>query len=151
MKILLHKNRFIAGCIGGSSKSNTQAVNQTSSGQASNISGRGTIAQPGSIAVGEGGQYRESGSVDLSNLKSSGTTNVNIVPQAALDTIKALGQNFADAVSGAGGGGGTTTILPGTAAQTTLPFDLSKWAIGLLLAFAGFFGLKLLLKGNSSK
>jgi len=141
-------NGSIAGCLGGSSKSSTSDTTQTTSGSGVSISGGGTNAGPGSIAVGQGGQYREAGSIDLSGLKNTGTgsTTVNIVPQAALDALKNLADGFSSTVKSIAGGGGGTVALSGPASTST---NYTKWILGGLLALAGLLGLRALLSKKS--
>jgi hypothetical protein len=138
---------FIAtGCIGGSSKSATDDITLTASGQGTNISRGGTSAQTGAIAVGEKGQYREAGSIDLSGFRNTGTgsTTVNIVPQAALDTLKSLADKFSNTVQGIAGNG-STTVLSGPASAG---INYKKLIIGGILGIAAFFGLRALLGRN---
>lgn len=124
---------------GDSNSSQANPLTLTTSGAASPIAaGGGSSATSGSIALGEGAKYQESGSLDLSgadigntavNASSGATVNVG---NTALDSaigqvISSLSNGGSIPVSLAGGAlgeGGGTTVVPVTSTQ---PTSSSSW------------------------
>ncbi len=145
MKIRLNQWRHCRGCIGGSSKSETDQPVTTTSGSATAQTGtNSTSAQPGSIALGVNSKYQESGSVDLSGASGSGVgqdvgaidagggSTINIVPQAALDAFTSA---ISSVAAGSGGGASSTPVVLSTPANAgSASGNISYKTMGLIIA-----------------
>lgn len=126
---------------GGSATTEANPATLTTSGSASPlVSGSGSSATEGSIAVGAGGKYQESGSIDLSsanlsqNISASTGSTINITGDSAepvvnqLLTALANGASIPVSVSGSGGGG-TTVVAPSSASW----LDNINWTLIAIL------------------
>lgn len=141
-KIFFEPRCYIAASHSASNQTTSQKT-LTTSGATSPISGGpGAAASSGSIAVGQGGNYQESGSLNLTganvggvggSINANGST-VNIGDQNAVQQLSQLANTFAQTVQGVasdGSGGGGTVIIPATSSATaTIPWT----ALGLIAA-----------------
>ena len=110
-----------------SSQQASQQKTQTTSGAASPVASEsGTAATTGSIAVGSGGQYQESGAIDVGGAPGETIT---------IGDQDAYLQQIASALSGdsgSGGGAGTTVIVPTTATPATSSSAISYKTLALI-------------------
>ncbi|MGH7224597.1 MAG: hypothetical protein ACRELF_15340 [Gemmataceae bacterium] len=141
-KLFLEPRCYIAASHSSSSQSTSQKT-LTTSGATSPISGgAGSAASSGSIAVGQGGKYQESGSLDLSgsnvggvggSIKASSGATVNIGDENAVQQLSDLANTFAQTVQGvASGSGGGTVVLPATTPATSALAEIPWTTLGLI-------------------
>ena len=145
MNLRLNKFRRVRGCLGGSSKSSTSENVNTASGQGNIVSGGGVATQSGSIGVGQGGKYLESGALEAGGDISSGINRSSITAATGSTinigdpgAISSLVDKFTGAISSlvnpASTGSSSTT--------TTTTEPMSYKTLGLVVAaFAVVVGL----------
>ncbi|MGH8022218.1 MAG: hypothetical protein ACRED1_01450 [Limisphaerales bacterium] len=141
---------YIAASHSASSQS-TQQKTYTTSGASSPITGAGAAAGSGSIAVGAGGKYLESGAVDQSgsnfggvggNITAAKGSTVNIGDQNAAEQLSNLAQQFAQTVQGvagsinSGSGGGGTVVVPTSSDSFSQALASIPWTTLALIAAA---------------
>jgi hypothetical protein len=128
-------------CFSGSSSQAAIETNTlTSSGADSpNATDHATAATSGSIAVGEGAKYLETGATDASGLTAAYGSTINIGDPNALKEVTDLAGQFVAATQNPSGGGGSTVVTSAPPSDGGLNYKTIGLIVAILAAIIGLF------------